>query len=233
MTSIKPIQHATFFGACLLLAFSPMVTANAQNLVANPGFENPTLAPGTLLTVTTGNTLGAWTVVGPSTLLAETTYAEAVNGILAFNAQEGNNALDMTGAGNVGTAAGVTQSVPTMIGTLYNVSFYVGRADGNSFYASPATVDLSIASGARVSYTNSDATPGNVNWKQFFTSFTATSTSTSITFFNNTPSANNYAGLDNVSVTSSVTAPEPSTLILLVLGVLSPVLTKVHRRVAI
>lgn len=194
----------------LLLTLLP-TTVHAQNLLSNSGFENPVLASGGTQRVFTGGSIGAWTVVGPESALIETSYAEPVNSISAFVAQEGQNALDLTGAGNVGLAAGVTQSVPTVIGQTYLISFYVGRADGNSFYATPATVDLRIDGGARTSFTNSGATLGTVNWQFFSESFVATNASTEIAFLNGT-SDNNYVGLDNVSLTAVTAAPEPSSL---------------------
>lgn len=189
--------------------------AKAQNLLLNPSFESPTLAPGGLTVNFTS--VGAWTVLGSSVLHIETTFSEPTFGMIAYNAQHGLNAVDLTGRGDVNTT-GITQSISTVVGQVYNVSFYVGRAGGTTSL-SAATADFSIDNGAtRTSFTNSGLTPGFVNWQQFTTSFMATSAATSISFYNRPgPIVNGYVGLDNVSVTAA-SAPEPTTLVLLALG---------------
>jgi hypothetical protein len=110
----------------------------------------------------------------------------------------------------------VTQTIATTAGTNYSVSFYVGSAlDTQNGFFFPATVDLSIAGGARTSYFN-PATPSNMlDWKFFSAGFTATGPSTTITFFNGGASNNFLNALDNVSVEA---IPEPASCLLAVLG---------------
>lgn len=200
--------------AISLLVFA-MPASQAANLFTNPGFESPALGPGGVVAFSNGGNIGGWSVVGTQVLLIRSDYSETINGISAFNSQEGLNAVDLTGAGNQGTTSGVQQSVATTVGQTYALTFFVGRGDDNGnagqYYTTPSTVDLSLNGGPRISYTNSFVSPGAINWRQFSTSFIASLSNTQISFFNNT-TTNNYAGLDAISLT---VVPEPGAVSLL------------------
>lgn len=206
-------------GCFVLLILSVLVSAAHANLIVNGGFENPVLPSGGVMYCVGGQNIGGWDVVGAGVALVQTNYGEPGNGITAFTSQEGFNSLDLTGAGNEGLTSGVQETIATTVGQAYSLSFYVGRADGNQFYATPATVDLSIDGGPRVGYTNTAVTPGTNNWRQFTTSFTATVATTTLTFYNGTPSPTAEAGLDDVVLIPSVTAvPEPASALLFLGG---------------
>ncbi|MEP6766564.1 MAG: DUF642 domain-containing protein [Gemmatimonadaceae bacterium] len=218
MTSVRRNLFALAASAVML---TPL-TAFAQ--VVNPGFETPAMAAGTFVTYVGGNNLGGWTVVGNQASQVSTTYTET-NGVnnatLLFNAHSGLVSLDLTGNGNTGITNGVQQSLATVLGQNYMLSFWVGRATGNTFYGVASTVDLSINGGSRVSFTNSNSTNNQINWQLFSFGFTATTTSTQVTFFNGTASTgNNYVGLDDVSISgpASTVAPEPSSVLLVAAG---------------
>jgi len=213
-----------------------VLASQARADLVDGGFESPPVSSGTYMDFTGGQTIGsAWTVQGNDVLLINTNYTEPG---VSFNAHGGLNALDLTGLGNTGTTDGVSQSLTTTVGTVYNVTFWIGRADdsgssGLGKYTGPASVGLSIGGGGFTEYTNSSVTANQVNWMQFTASFTATTTMTSFTFLNDVPpSANtNYVGLDDVSVTpASTAAPEPSTLVLGGIGVLLASWGKFRRR---
>ncbi len=186
------------------------------NLILNGSFESPLLSSGQLLDLSAGsNVIPNWTILGSDILLLQTNYSEPANGISAFTAQDGLNSVDLTGAFNTGPTDGVSQTVATVSGTSYTLTFYVGRASSSSgFYLTPATVGLSINGGAQTMYTNSNLTTGTTNWELFTVNFMATGSSTNIAFFNDTPSATAYAGLDNVTLLGAVASvPEPSSLV--------------------
>lgn len=186
----------------ILVASSP--SANA-NLITNSSFEVPAPPNGGYTTFAGGsNSLNGWSVLGNGILSISTAYSEPG---ITFPAEDGVASVDLTAYGNTGLANGVSQSIPTVIGQSYEVSFYVGRGHSvfNGSYLTPSSVDLSINGGSRVSYTNNNVSTGTVNWTQFTAIFAASSTSTNIAFFNGTTS-NYFAGLDNVQV-SAVPVP--------------------------
>lgn len=244
---MRPLRISLLMSAAALLAVSPAPTR--ADLIVNGDFETPSVKAGKYSIYGANKSIGAWKVLGKDVLLHSTTYKE--KGI-TFNSHSGNNALDITGNGNTGSGDGVTQSVATTVGTQYLLSFYVGRGDAGKdktsgpVYANPATVDLSINGGSRLSFTNSDVTANAVNWKEFSYLFTATSLSTTISFLNGTPpnsnkkgtvnQGSNYAGLDDVSLaavpglTTTVPVPEPSTIVTVALVGLSLGVTRVARR---
>jgi hypothetical protein len=232
--SVRPVVSAVLSIAALTAL--PVTSAQAQILL-NGGFENPVVSPGSFQLYGAGQSIGAWTVVGAQVEVLHRDYSEPMNGVSFFNAQEGSNSLDLTGAGQTGMTSGVEQRITTNPGQSYTISFFVGRAvssNGSAFYSDPAVADLRIDNGARLSFTNANVAPvGQVSWQQFSYEFTATGSSTLITFLNGTNSNNvNHVGLDNVSVTTTATAtaPEPGTLALLGIVALPAGIAAVRKR---
>ena len=195
--------------ALAAMAASISTSAGAQ-IVSNGSFETPVLTEGEARLFATGASIGAWTVLGSAgnpvaVFSIHTMYGEASLGVTAFNAQNGLNSLDLTGSFNQGLESGVQQTIPTVIGRQYLLSFHVGRASGRSVYATASTVELSIDGGPRAPYTNSNSTPGAVNWQQFTASFVATGPTTTLSFYNG-QTTNRFSGLDNVVVTPACAA---------------------------
>ncbi len=210
-----------------LFAVSCFALAGAlaqANLILNGEFE--TVAPdvGTAPRKAAGSSeLTSWTIVGQAILHIHHQYAEPGNGIAAFNAHSGIASIDLTGASNEGLTTGVKQTVSTVVGQEYLLLFWVGAARssiGASVYSSQSIVDLSINGGPRVSYFNDQETPtGQAIWLPRYASFTASSTSTEVAFYNGTElTTNNFVGLDSVEM---FLAPEPATVIMLGAGLLA------------
>jgi Protein of unknown function (DUF642) len=199
---LRQVHRVALGIGSVLLTLGALVPSVHADSLLNGGFETPSVPAGGFTHFVGGQAVGAWTVVGTGVLLVQTSYAEPANGISSFAAQAGLNSLDLTGAGNEGLTSGVEQTVQTIAGQAYNLSFFVGRASSASpLYSAPATVDLSINGGPRVGYTNAAATPGTNNWMKFKTSFVATGSSTTLTFQNGTPAPTTEAGLDSVVLT--------------------------------
>lgn len=201
-----------------IIASSAITSANAANLLVNGDFESPIVGRGTFTPYGSGGSIGGWNVSGPSNgiLHIETSYVESG---IAFPAQAGLQWVDLTGIGNLGPTAGISQTVATTIGQRYSLSFWVGNADGtgNSFYTLPSTVNLSLNNGAFTSFTNSDTTPFTTNWKLFSTSFIASRNLTTIGFFNGTPLGDSAGGIDSVNLSLSA-IPEPVSWVLMIVG---------------
>jgi hypothetical protein len=219
----------SLFAACVITAFASLAHAAP---FADGGFESPTVSPGTIANFPANQSLGPWSILGTAgnfVTLVQTTYSEPNNNITQFTAEEGLSSLDLTGPGNTGPANGISQTFTTLANGVYTISFFVGRASGNGNYATPSTVDLSLNGATPVPFTNTNSTPGTINWQQFSLFFVAPSTSTTIAFFNGTTD-NNYAGLDNIAITFIPPVPEPASLTLLTLA--APLLLRRPRNTA-
>ncbi|MBI5763033.1 MAG: DUF642 domain-containing protein [Planctomycetes bacterium] len=191
--TMRAIRLTVACVAVLTLAAAP---AKAFPIV-NGSFEVPIVPSGGFTNFAGGSTgITGWTVVGVDSSVVSGTFTQS--GIV-FQAQSGNQWTDLAGVTSNSSTSGVTQNVATMIGGVYQLSFYVGSATGGPFF--PATVDLSINGGARVGYTNPIGPTNMLNWKLFTVPFTATSTTTTITFFNGSAANNFLCALDNVSIT--------------------------------
>ena len=63
-----------------------------------------------------------------------------------------------------------------------------------------------------------EAPTNQLDWRQFTASFTATSATTNITFFNGSAPSNFQSGLDNVSLSEVSVVPEPASMVILGVG---------------
>jgi hypothetical protein len=197
------------------------------NLIINGSFEAPIVPIGGFTDFLAGSTaITGWVVVGVDSSVINKSFLQSG---ITFQPQDGDQWLDLSGATSNSKSSGVRQDIATTIGQAYVLSFYVGSATDNALFF-PATVDLSINGDARVSYTNSTAPTDRLDWQLFTTQFTATSTTTSLTFFNGSAVNNFLSALDNVSVIPVAAVPEPASAALLGIGVAVVVIGKVLRR---
>lgn len=207
-------MYRTRFYSGLLVAAALVASATSARgeLIVNGSFETPGVPEGSYSVFLSGSTaITGWTVVGGYDVAVLDDDVQA-NGI-TFNAQHGNQWLDLTGADNVppnSATNGVTQTVATEVGVQYELSFYVGSATDGAFFF-PATVDLSIDGGTRVGFTNPTAPSNELDWQLFEVLFTAQNALTTIAFYNGSGASNYNTALDNVSLEA---VPEPSSLAL-------------------
>jgi hypothetical protein len=202
--------------AAALGAAAFALPAGAATIV-NGSFETPGTPAGGYTQFGAGADIGGWTVFGDTSnavILINNSYTEPG---VAFPSQDGVNNLDLTGAGNTG-ANGVSQSVATVAGQIYTLSFFLGNATGDGtgntpFYTLPASLIVSI-DGVDTMFSNFATTPGSINWQNNTLTFTANDANTDIAFTNATQ-GDNYVGLDLVSIFA---VPEPSTWLSLILG---------------
>jgi hypothetical protein len=209
----------------LLTILIALVGVEARaNLITNPSFEatSPAVVAGTFGLFTPGSTgITGWTVVGNGgTDIGVTTTTFTQSGI-SFPAEDGLNWVDLTGLNTNNDTEGLQQAIATIIGDSYTLTFWVGNVDSpGTGFGVTSTVDV-LANGTPLgAFTNScTACTTTLNWMQFSRTFTASSTSTTLTFLNGDPSNDNSNGLDNVSLVdngpASSAVPEPSSIALL------------------
>lgn len=178
----------------------------APNSVLNGSFEFPLVPQGSFTTFNSGSTgIPGMTVLNSAVSIVNTGLTSLG---FRFQSKSGNQWLDLSGEGGMTTGKGISQILQTEPGEEYNLSFYVGSVYGYTAAAwtnmSPATVDVSIDGGSRISFTNTDLATNQMNWKLFSTVFVASGATTSIEFFygNTGPSGpfNFACGLDDVSI---------------------------------
>ncbi|MGH7021984.1 MAG: hypothetical protein ACREEB_00175, partial [Caulobacteraceae bacterium] len=235
-----------FIAAASVVALIGFATsASASDLIVDGGFETPAPASDTPAAspgqgyqlVSAGSSFGtsnAWTVAyqpgatgftGDNVALGPTVEYASPN--IFYNAQSGEQSLDLSGGNDNGHPLGVIQTVSTVAGTTYTLSFYLASwVDQPDAMVGVYVDGLSVGvftndsnTGGRGSLspdpTYPDFLDGNL-WDAYTYQFTATGASTSIGFYNNSASGVTEVGLDDVSLTAPVSGvPEPATWALL------------------
>jgi|HubBroStandDraft_2_1064218.scaffolds.fasta_scaffold04706_1 hypothetical protein len=182
----------------------------ASNLIVNGTFSSPLVGPGSDDFVATGAAFLGWRVVGANGDVAIMSNTFAQNGY-TFEADGTSQWLDLTGLSN--SATGVEQTLPTTPGFRYTLRFATGNTvDPGGIFGVSSTIAVSI--NGRVILTATNARGRGTTrqaWKNFTTTFVATSTATRLEFLNEDPSTDTEDGLDDVSVTTP-SGIEPSTI---------------------
>jgi hypothetical protein len=150
--------------------------------------------------------LDGWTAT-PNVNVVLGTFS-STNGNLAY---EGNQYLDLVGQGGTGS---IYQDLATSIGGVYTLTFAYSH---NLFTPSSATsASASLAVGSLVDVIMHDTgDTSNLDWRIYSNTFTATDTTTRLTFTNLTGGVNEGVFLDAVSVAA---VPEPATWALMLLS---------------
>ena len=175
-----------------------VLTARAQNLLADGDFERPAVPIGGYTDFAVGQSIGPWTVVG------EKGNVQVVDGQFAaggfeYPARSGHQWLDLTGHFN--TATGVQQAVATVPGRRYRVAFSIGNVvDLAGGAGSSSTVHVLVDGVTVMTATSFESAGRRLAWKTFMTFFTATSARTFVAFLNGDPPSDGTNGLDDVSV---------------------------------
>jgi hypothetical protein len=194
------------------------------NSIVNGSFEAPVVPVGGFTNFPSGSTgITGWTVVGAAGGVSIVSGTFVQNGI-SFPAEDGTQWLDLTGDGT-NSNEGVQQTFATTSGSQYTLSFWVGNVDNpGGIFGTTSTVDVLLGGTPLFDATNASTITGTQTWQQFTTTFTASGSTSTLSFINGDPASDNSNGLDNVSVNLSGTSPppppppsvpEPSTLLLL------------------
>jgi hypothetical protein len=188
----------------LAAAFTLCTSAHASNLIADSGFESAGGAP--FNTYFAGQSIdgGSWNVTqGAVYIDTQDPYV-----------YQGNNALNLTLA-NPYVPDSIAQTVATVVGQTYQISFYADSDSSNTF-------SLTIAQLGFPSL-NNDGNSGL--FTDYSAAFIATSTSTTLDFTSTAdPAIGSPYGsvmIDNVSLQAT---PEPNSFLLLLTGIASAAL---------
>ena len=204
------IAAKTLFTVCSL---SMVVGIASGNLMTNPSFETPVVPVGSFQAFNTGSAaITGWTVTGAAgTQVAIVSTAFVQNGV-SFEAEDGNQWLDLTGV-NSNSTEGIVQTVATTPGTNYILTFFIGNTTGGGIFGTTSTDALKI-NGTQVStFTNSNSALSSLNWEKFTDNFAAASMLTTIEFDNLDPASDNSNALDLVDLeVGSASIPEPASV---------------------
>ncbi len=153
--------------------------------------------------------VGSTAITGWTTVGAEIAVITQPNRV-AVTAESGNISLDLTGYHDSSPYGGISQTVNTVAGRNYSLSFFLGSQFGN--------VSIDVTTGLTTKrYTNSSGGPGPV-WQQYTDDFTATG-ETVIQFLGISATTGFYIPLDNISLTGDfdapVNTPEPGSFALI------------------
>jgi len=135
-----------------------------------------------------------------------------MNGSFRFDARSGQGFMDLTGNCDCGAASGVAQTVPTVPGNTYQLTFWVGNAYIPS-QGTTSTINVYLGSSLLFSAENiRGASLDHQVWQKFSTAFVASGTSAVLSFINGDPDGDLMNGLDDVQLTETAGAHGFSTL---------------------
>ena len=199
-------------------------SACAANLLTNGGFEidgpaaNDATNPGIGSTAITG-----WKVVNNSGTTVDdgNDVLWIGNGGYDLYTPFGTDFLDLTGTVDHFPYPGVTQSVSTILGQAYTLSFYLGVSD--NFGGGPVSATVRVGPTAEspiMSMTFVDPGTSGISingslWTLQTFDFVATSTTTAVTFVG--AEGGDFIGLDDVDLEVSA-VPEANTWAMAVVG---------------
>ena len=201
--------------AAVAAVVSLSATAHASSIVVDGGFESA--GGGNSYFAGQSIDKGAWTVGANSAVYVDTQDP------FVF---AGNNSLNLTGI-NPYTSDSISQTLATIVGQTYDVSFYANSDSSNLF---SLTEDGLVVSGTPTSIASNgfpDQIDPNGNsglFTQYTGQFRATSTTTDLTFTGTSnpaigdPSQSGSVMLDDVNVAAT---PEPGSIVLMLTGIAS------------
>jgi Protein of unknown function (DUF642)/PEP-CTERM motif len=210
--------------AAMILLLAPAARAD---LVTNGSFEagtNPPTGEGDTQAIGTSNITG-WTIVNNDGTTVDNgkNVLWINNGSYGLSTPFGNDFLDLTGTTDSTPYDGVVQTITTVSGQQYVLTFDLGVSTNGGPFSGTISVSAGI-NGSGTTFTDDGSTgtltSDNTLWTDESLPFTATSASTVVSFIGETDSAGEFIGLDNVSVNPAAPAsvPEPASMALIGVG---------------
>lgn len=172
--------------------------AATTNLVNKGSFEKPVVPVGGFQSFATGQTFTGWRVVGAAGEVSIVS-GQYQSGGITFNAKAARQWMDLTGGGS-NMRTGVAQSVRTISGTSYHLTFWVGNVyDPGGLFGVSSTVKVYVNGTLKRTATNSMRPINHMQaWREFALTIKASSSHTKISFINGDPGSDNSNGLDAV-----------------------------------
>jgi hypothetical protein len=215
----NPVSRIFLSAVTLMVLAAPA----KANLVTNGSFENTTgfVSNGqdTMSLAIGSTTMTGWKVIGDFVAWI------GPNNPFNLTASAGSYFLDLTDYQPGAPFGGVEQTISTVAGQSYQLSFDLGSS---SQFVSTSGI---LASAGATSQSFSNTLTGANQWQPFTLSFTANTALTTISLVGQ--AGVSYIGLDNVSVEATDGnngVPEPASLALLGIGLTA--LTAMRRRKA-
>ena len=196
----------------LLLGVACVAPLAHANLLTNASFEDGSFVNqgNATMVLNAGSTsITGWTVSADQLAWID------MGNPFGLSAQDGNRFLDLTAYPAGAPFGGVSQSIATIPGQQYELTFYLGTYTQR--WGGPPVSILASAGNTSRTFTVSTTSTAST-WTPFSMLFMATSATTPVTL---TGSAGfEYIGLDNVSVegVAGTTIPEPATYLLMATG---------------
>lgn len=219
---MKTIFSLAMIASSLVVGAAP---SSATNLVVNGSFEGGSFVGGSFGFSTAQQVLPGDSTTLPGWTTSGSELAWDQNGQAGIVSQNGNYNLDLTGFFDTpGSYATVSQTLSTIAGGVYHLSFY-----GGNYLPQGATAAAIVATAGNASQTflipaTSIPDAGNSSWTNFGFDFTAVSSATVLSFGGNNPGGSHptFIGLDNVSVSflhgPVGSVPEPASWALMIMG---------------
>ncbi|MGB7098626.1 MAG: DUF642 domain-containing protein, partial [Xanthobacteraceae bacterium] len=182
-----------------------------SDLITNGDFEigsSSTNAPGAnaSLGLAAGDTtMQGWTVVGGTSNRSLIWAGSGAYGLTAYPGT--TDFLDLTGNLDQQPDFGVEQTITTVPGQTYALTFEVGVSLGYD----PGVVAVSVMAGNLNTTVTGLAATGTSTWDPVTIDFTATSTASTILIQGDSPGE--YIGLDDVAVATTTNAAPPANLV--------------------
>ena len=200
------------FAVAFLLSTMAVVSLSAVPVGAAPftngGFELGAFDvndPDHVLSLQPGSTaITGWTVIS-----AETAWGRNDNPYVGPGATEGTLFLDLTGFHDSLPYGGVSQTFDTTPGQSLVLGFDLISLEGSAVYRGPVSVSATAGNTTQTFTFASPLPVTGLQHQRFTMPFTATGTSTTVSFTGTLATGGQFLGLDNVTI------PEPASLAVL------------------